>query len=224
MYASSLMDQLTADSIFNAAYAWVCKTRLHFGPNHNIWDLRFTWVNLKSQLIQVLRNNTYHLSPLKRYRLDDKMLDCWEAQDALMLKALAANPNLYYVRYMDDWLVLVKTRHHLRKAIKLTEQILTKLHLVKHPAKTFIGWISAGFDFLGYHLSRGQLKLSNNSIQRHHANIERLIGLRATLQRLEQYWIRWVRWTTSGLTTHITTTTVVHASRHPWINLNYSLE
>ena len=58
--------------------------------------------------------------------------------------------NVFYRRFVDDWIVLAKTRNHLRKAIKTAEQVLSRLKLEKHPDKTFIGWITKGFDFLGY--------------------------------------------------------------------------
>ena len=127
-------------------------------------------------------------------------------------QAFATNPNIYYVRYMDDWLVLTKIHNHLRKVIKLTEQIITNLQLSKHPAKTFIGWIKTGFDFLGYHLSLEQLKLSKNSIERHQAKYIQLYEQGATPQRLEQYWLNRVRWAMGGLKNHITKIAVVHAS------------
>jgi len=43
--------------------------------------------------------------------------------------------------------------NHLRRAIKTTNQILAALKLTMHLDKTFIGWIKAGFDFLGYHIN-----------------------------------------------------------------------
>lgn len=55
----------------------------------------------------------------------------------------------FYRRYMDDWIVLAKTRHHLRAAVKKTHQVLEKLRLKLHQDKTFIGRIEKGFKFLG---------------------------------------------------------------------------
>ena len=39
---------------------------------------------------------------------------------------------VFYARYMDDWVVLCKTRHQLRNVIKLTYQVLSKLKLKIH--------------------------------------------------------------------------------------------
>ncbi len=59
----------------------------------------------------------------------------------------------FYVRFMDDWVIMVKTKRQLRKVIKLTHKILDSLKLKMHPDKTFLGCIKKGFDFLGIHFS-----------------------------------------------------------------------
>ena len=75
---------------------------------------------------------------------------------ALYLKPLddrMAELGSFYVRYMDDWVILAPTRWKLRKAIKAVNQEMAELRVEKHPDKTFIGRISRGFDFLGYWFS-----------------------------------------------------------------------
>jgi hypothetical protein len=52
---------------------------------------------------------------------------------------------LFYVRFMDDILVLAPTRWKLRHAVGLVNQILGSRRLQKHPGKTFIGRIERGF-------------------------------------------------------------------------------
>ena len=61
---------------------------------------------------------------------------------------------VFYVRFMDDILVLAPTRWRLRKAVKRANDVLHSLQLEKHPNKTFVGRIAKGFDFLGYHSVR----------------------------------------------------------------------
>ncbi len=46
---------------------------------------------------------------------------------------------LFYVRFMDDILVLAPTRWKLRKAVAVVYRGLGALGLAKHPDKTFIG-------------------------------------------------------------------------------------
>ena len=64
------------------------------------------------------------------------------------LKAMAKLP-VTYIRFMDDWIIFAKTRWHLRKAIKITNQILNQLNVLKHPDKTIIGRVERTFDFCG---------------------------------------------------------------------------
>jgi hypothetical protein len=72
--------------------------------------------------------------------------------------------NIKYIRFMDDWLILAKKRWHLRKAIKICNQILNKLKLKKHPNKTFIGRVTKKFEFLGFKFSdKGLVNLAKKT-------------------------------------------------------------
>lgn len=73
-----------------------------------------------------------------------------------------AKLNLFYVRFMDDLLVMAPSRWRLRKAVKVVNQVFRGLGLEKHPDKTFIGRIERGFDFLGYHLSCHGIAIASN--------------------------------------------------------------
>lgn len=70
---------------------------------------------------------------------------------------------LFYMRFMDDWVVLAKTRRHLRRAVRITNQILSALKLEKHPNKAFIGLIERGFDILGFHFSPQVLRIARST-------------------------------------------------------------
>ncbi len=50
-----------------------------------------------------------------------------------------ARSGQFYMRFMDDILVLAPTRWRLRKAVKAVNEVLGSLGLLKHPDKTFIG-------------------------------------------------------------------------------------
>lgn len=54
----------------------------------------------------------------------------------------------FYVRFMDDWVVLAPTRWKLRRAIRAVNEEMAALRVVQHPDKTFISRIERGFDFL----------------------------------------------------------------------------
>ena len=57
---------------------------------------------------------------------------------------------VFYVRFMDDWVILAPTRWKLRKAIRIVNQTLAEQQVQQHPDKTFIGRVNRGFSFLGY--------------------------------------------------------------------------
>ena len=72
---------------------------------------------------------------------------------------------LFYVRFMDDILVLAPTRWKLRRAVRVLNQVLSSLELERHPEKTFIGRIERGFDFLGYHFSPEGLSAAQKTLE-----------------------------------------------------------
>jgi len=49
------------------------------------------------------------------------------------LDAAMDQKNVHYVRYMDDWVILTKTRGHLQKLVKKTYKIMDDLKLTLHP-------------------------------------------------------------------------------------------
>ena len=129
---------------------------------------------------------------------------------ALYLQALDkqfAEQDVYYIRYMDDILVLTKTRWHNRRAVRRLNQCLQALRLEKHPAKTFIGRIEKGFDFLGYHFSRAPLRLARRTWEKHALHMirlyEQLSKKKATPEEvaltLGLYVKRWQCWAQAGL-------------------------
>jgi hypothetical protein len=114
-----------------------------------------------------------------------------------------ARSGLYYVRYMDDILVLSPTRWRLRRAVATLKRGLAQLKLSTHPDKTFIGRIERGFDFLGYHFSRQPLRLAGRTVGLFLARLHRLYEQKKTAPEgavdLGKYVTRWLRWTRAGL-------------------------
>ena len=110
---------------------------------------------------------------------------------------------LFYVRFMDDIVVLAPTRWKLRAAVKALNQALGALQLAKHPDKTFIGRIEKGFDFLGYRFTPRSLTVARKTIENFLERALRLYeqepGERGGSPRLESYVTRWRRWATAGL-------------------------
>ncbi len=61
-------------------------------------------------------------------------------------------------------LVLATTLWKIRKAVKVVNEVLGSLCLLKHSDKTFIGRIEKGFDFLGYHFSPDGLCVAKKTV------------------------------------------------------------
>jgi len=118
-----------------------------------------------------------------------------------------ASKDVCYIRYMDDILILSKTRWQNRKVVRQLNQILGKLKVEKHPDKTFIGKIEKGFDFLGYHFSNEPLKLAEKTVEKHALHFvrlyEQLRQKKATSNEMAStlglYVTRWQRWAVAGL-------------------------
>ncbi|NEP79500.1 MAG: reverse transcriptase [Okeania sp. SIO3B3] len=121
---------------------------------------------------------------------------------ALYLKPLddkMAAMGCFYVRYMDDWLVLAPTRWALRRAIKATNQVMADLKVEKHPDKTFIRRVAKGFGFLGYLFSPRGLAVAVVTVERFFERVRRLYEQNATASRIEEYARRWLIWVRSGV-------------------------
>jgi hypothetical protein len=129
----------------------------------------------------------------------------------LYLKAMdehfSQQPNHYYIRYMDDILILSKTRWHNRQVVKALNHWFNRLKVWQHPDKTFIGKIERGFDFLGYHFSRKPLCLASITLQKHVGRYNQLYEQQKTKKAsslelafiLGQYRKRWQCWCSAGL-------------------------
>jgi hypothetical protein len=126
---------------------------------------------------------------------------------AYYLKALdeqmEGDTRYFYRRYMDDVIVLAKTRWHLRKAVRIVNQHFNLLKVVQAPDKTFIGKIARTFDFLGYRFGMPNLALAEKTIINAVNNIIQLYEQKQTAPQravaLDDYITRWLRWANAGL-------------------------
>ncbi|MBU1137692.1 MAG: reverse transcriptase/maturase family protein [Proteobacteria bacterium] len=118
---------------------------------------------------------------------------------ALFLKPLddaMQDSGLFYVRFMDDWIVIAPTRWKLRKAVAKVNTILEGLLLEKHPDKTFIGRAVRGFSFLGYFLTPWGVSVAQSTWKNMQKRISRLYEQDAG--SIGQYVTRWLRWVIAG--------------------------
>lgn len=105
---------------------------------------------------------------------------------------------LFFVRYMDDVIVLAPTRWKLRRAVRLVNEMLTGLRLGKAPEKTFTGRVERGFDFLGFRLAPGRVTVAAASWRRFAERATRLYEQDRCepegSDRLGAYVRRWQGW------------------------------
>ena len=120
---------------------------------------------------------------------------------------MAGDTRYFYRRYMDDVIILAKTRWHLRKAVRRVNQHFNQLKIEQAPVKTFIGKISKGWDFLGYHFDGKHLSVAAKTVEKHILHYrqlyEQLSMKKATSEEmalaLGWYVKRWQRWAAAGL-------------------------
>ena len=107
---------------------------------------------------------------------------------------------LFYVRFMDDWVILSPTRWKLRKAVRIVNETLAELRVEQHPDKTFVGRISRSFSFLGYRFrSLGLVDLAQQTVERFVERMTRLYEQGADPVRIGEYIQRWWTWACGGL-------------------------
>ena len=95
-------------------------------------------------------------------------------------KQMTGDKRYFYRRYMDDIIVLAKTRWHLRCAIRTVNQNFNALKLAQAPDKTFIGRIEKGFDFLGYRFGSPHLAVAEKTISNAVNNVIQLYEQKQT--------------------------------------------
>jgi hypothetical protein len=106
---------------------------------------------------------------------------------------------LFYVRFMDDWIVLSPNRWKLKKAVQIVNQTINELKVEKHPDKTFIGRIAKGFDFLGYRFKSLGLSIAPKTLANFLDRKTQLYEQGADVGRIGQYVRNWLRWVRAGV-------------------------
>jgi hypothetical protein len=109
--------------------------------------------------------------------------------------------DLFYGRFMDDWVILCKTRNQLRTVVGKMNRVLDALKVTKHPFKTYIGRLkSTGFDFLGYRIGHYDgLKIAWMTWANHLDKLDQLYEQGASETEIGLYVLRWENWVRSGL-------------------------
>jgi RNA-directed DNA polymerase len=210
----------THNWIAGGAYTFICKTDIRgYYANINkmqLLDLLAKQVdcpimlNILAQFLNysVENGGNFHtpkkgiprgcpLSPLLAgfhlYELDQQLANC---------------NGVRYCRFMDDLLIISKTRWQLRRAITTMNQWFEMAALEQHPDKTFIGRIAHGFDWLGYQFCETGIVSVSPRTQQHHNEKRRRLYEQACQcgtttvdahQQVAVYDQRWHCWSLAGL-------------------------
>ena len=77
-------------ALVGPAYAWLCRARREAHANHAVWHLRWNWPTRQPIVQENLRCGRHRLSPVRVVATPEgERLECWEPEDALVLKAAA---------------------------------------------------------------------------------------------------------------------------------------
>jgi RNA-directed DNA polymerase len=120
---------------------------------------------------------------------------------------IEGDPSYFYRRFMDDVIILAKTRLHLRKAVRIINQHFNQLKVEQAPDKTYISKISKGFDFLGYQFGKEKITVSKRTLESHIRRLTQLYEQKRShpnwMALLDDYRQRWVTWVYSGIPSSI---------------------
>ncbi|WP_449543076.1 reverse transcriptase domain-containing protein [Enterobacter ludwigii] len=113
----------------------------------------------------------------------------------------AQQPHLRYVRFMDDIVILTRTRWHLRRAVRTLNVFFASGGYRQHPDKTFIGKTEKGFDWMGIQFNRSGIEgVAPRAMASHRQRLRRLYeqawryGKVKTRARVGEYVRRWKIW------------------------------
>lgn len=114
----------------------------------------------------------------------------------------ATREELFYARYMDDFIFFTKTRWHLRKAVKRLHEFFDVGGFETNPDKTQLGRMEHGFDWLGLWYAPEGPRIAARALENHRVRVARLYE-QARHRRLtsaetevlvREYEARWNRW------------------------------
>lgn len=113
-----------------------------------------------------------------------------------------AREGMWYARYMDDFLLLTRTRRQLRSGIQRLHEFFDLGGFETHPDKTQLGRIERGFDWLGVWFVPTGPTIAPRALDNHRARRARLYeqarrqGLPevAIAERVRAYEARWTLW------------------------------
>jgi RNA-directed DNA polymerase len=110
---------------------------------------------------------------------------------------------IYYVRYMDDWVILCETKRQYVRAKKKMRRILNALKLKLSPHKTKMGALTKGFHFLGvdFALSQNAQSRTHVDMTLHQRSCRRALDKVSNMKEgavhpaeIQRYLFKWAAW------------------------------
>ena len=56
------------ESQLDAAYQWICKKRVNFPPNADIWTFRYHWLETRHRILDEVNRGDYWFFPLQQIK------------------------------------------------------------------------------------------------------------------------------------------------------------
>jgi RNA-directed DNA polymerase len=108
-YMLKVVNEHDLEAYFSFAYSWLKKSRKHYPPSSDIWDIRRCWHERKGSITHLFVAGSYRFDVQKKISLSTgETMALWPSPDALILKVLTI--------LIQEWLkpVLSKACYHLR--------------------------------------------------------------------------------------------------------------
>ncbi len=123
----------------------------------------------------------------------------------IAMNILYKKGHIFYIRYVDDILILAKTRWKLKSALKILYITMDKLQLKIHRSKKrFVGRTDMGFDFLGYFFKTNRkIRPSKKSLEKFVQRAKQLME-QGDITKLLFYAENYISYIRSGLQFYVT--------------------
>jgi hypothetical protein len=137
---NQLMEQITSQSVMTKAYEWLCKKRIDYSANSDIWDLRRNWTEFQPQLQQQLLSGDFRFSPQRQHRFTDETKAVWAAVDSLVLKCVAIVLTPLLAPELSSRCFNVKGHGGLKAAVRETDAALKEHSHIYPLSKWLVNW------------------------------------------------------------------------------------
>lgn len=148
-------------SLVQHRWGWVCRTdvRGYYGSMNKQILLEGVFCQIKQPVLQDLITQYVHYTVEYggEFYTPEKGIARGCALSPLMGALYLAQMDtyfseragMYYAHYMDDVVILAKTRWQLRRHVRALNEFFNAGEVEQHPDKTFIGRTTRGFDWMG---------------------------------------------------------------------------